>query len=68
MKDFDQCGALIPQKTLMTILGLKKTTFFEMKKRPDFPKPIKQNEHRSGAVYYKKPEVVAWYEQLGKAA
>lgn len=68
MKDFDNCGALIPQKTLMEILGLKKTTFFEMKKRPNFPTPIKQNGHRAGAVYYKKDEVLAWYERLGKAA
>jgi predicted DNA-binding transcriptional regulator AlpA len=67
MTTFENCGAIIPQKTLMDILGLKKSTFFEWKKREGFPKPIKQNGHRAGAVYYKKPEVEAWYNQLGAA-
>lgn len=60
----EDCGILIPQMQLQALLGVKKTSFYKMKKQEGFPRPIKHGDSRSGAVYYKKTDVIHWLEQM----
>lgn len=58
------CPILVPQTRLREMLGLKKTTFFKIKKQQGFPKPIKNGTARAGGVYYKRDEVLGWLETM----
>ena len=55
---------LIEQQLLRRFLGWSSTTFARRKLSPSFPKPCKFCEGRSGLVYFKKDDVIEWWDKL----
>lgn len=55
---------LIEQQLLRRFLGWSSTTFARRKAAPSFPKPCKFCDGRSGLVYFKKEDVMQWWESL----
>ena len=52
---------LIRQKTLMEMLDLSSSGFYELRKRdPSFPRPIKDGESQQAPNFYVVDEVKAW--------
>ena len=52
---------LIRQKTLMEMLDLSSSGFYELRKRdPSFPKPIKDGNSQQAPAFYVDEEVRCW--------
>jgi prophage regulatory protein len=52
---------LIRQKTLMEMLDLSSSGFYELRKRdPSFPKPIKDGNSQQAPAFYVYEEVRCW--------
>ena len=52
---------LIRQKTLMEMLDLSSSGFYELRKRdPSFPKPIKDGDSQQAPAFYVADEVKCW--------
>lgn len=52
---------LIRQKTLMEMLDLSSSGFYELRKRdPSFPKPIKDGDSQQAPAFYVVEEVKCW--------
>lgn len=52
---------LIRQKTLMEMLDLSSSGFYELRKRdPKFPKPIKDGNSQQAPAFYVYEEVRCW--------
>lgn len=52
---------LLRQKTLMDMLDLSSSGFYELRKRdPSFPKPIKDGHSQQAAAFYVVDEVKSW--------
>lgn len=52
---------LIRQKTLMEMLDLSSSGFYELRKRdPSFPKPIKDGDSQQAPAFYVYEEVRCW--------
>ena len=52
---------LIRQKTLMEMLDLSSSGFYELRKRdPSFPKPIKDGNSQPAPAFYVSEEVRCW--------
>ena len=52
---------LIRQKTLMEMLDLSSSGFYELKKRdPTFPRPIKDGSSQQAPAFYVYEEVRCW--------
>ena len=52
---------LIRQKTLMEMLDLSSSGFYELRKRdPSFPKPIKDGSSQQAPAFYVADEVKSW--------
>jgi predicted DNA-binding transcriptional regulator AlpA len=55
---------LIEQQLLRRFLGWSPSSFLRRKADPNFPKPCKFSEGRAAIVYYKKSDVIQWWENL----
>ncbi len=52
---------LIRQKTLMEMLDLSSSGFYELRKRdPLFPRPIKDGDSQQASAFYVADEVKSW--------
>lgn len=58
---------LLNQKSLADYLDMSLSNVYRLRKRPDFPRPIKFTENEfSGSAYWRRKSVDEWLESLGK--
>lgn len=60
--DFQDCNALLTQAEVMSLLSYKSVSGFQyfVKRREDFPRPVRRSKALNSRVFYRRSEIVDW--------
>ncbi|RFC67788.1 helix-turn-helix transcriptional regulator [Mesorhizobium denitrificans] len=59
---------LLTEKEVTKIIGLSRVVIWEMRKRGDFPQPLKLTPGQTGAIRWRLSEIENWIETRERAA